>query len=340
MKIFVIKSHFSTRLNYCIEAIHRTSKEILIEIVPELNTREETLNSILSQKFEDDILIMADDIIVGENWLEDIIRFNRPNRVMGLCMKHPETSKIQNKGFDLIKIGSSISTRKRLSKNFQETEKKTFVKCFSFTGCFMFIPQQVLEYQILVPLEGKNRLGEILYHFLLHEKNIEIGIIDNSFVSHYADSTKNNPNKSLENQSYLYEKEIWDAATQKFNLEKYVDTFFEISISSNLQKFLTRNKPLFFGAGSVVSQIIEKLDIKNFDICSGFKSEDGQGFYNQKINYFNNLNFPNYRSIVITVIGAEEEIKKYIQQYSNTIQIYCIKEIRTKSKLEYSIEKL
>lgn len=340
MKIFLIKSYSSTRLQSALDAIKATTNIRDIEIVEEQRTREETLNKILSRQFNEDILILVDDIVVTGSWFNDLIKFRHSNRVIGLCMKNPLNHEIQNQGFDLIKIGKSIITKKRIEVSPTAHNEISFAKCFSFTGCLMFIPKEVLSMQILVPTEGENRLGEILYHFLLQEIGVEIGVINNSFVMHYADSTKHNPNKALASQSFLYEKKIWEKALQKFNLEKYVSQEFNIVISDDLQKFILDKKPLFFGAGSVLASILDHLDIKNFEVCSGFQEESGKLFFNQPIKYFKDIDFSNYSRILITAIGSELPIKNLLKNYGLDQDLFFVSSSSNGNTLEYNVKKI
>ena len=339
MRIYLIKSHYSKRFENSLNRMTKIASNSEVIVVQEDNTREKTLNNILQNCEINDTLIVADDINLNKEIIYQLQEFKKDNRVMGLAMKSPSTKLVQNRGFDLIDVDGQIRTRAIQENQNQSNKFPYFKKCFSFTGCLMFIPKEVVKLRIEVPLIGRNRLGEMLYHFILHEKGIEVGIIDNVFAQHFADSTKKNPDPELTFESYSYESQIWKDALKEFDLSKYVAKKYSVTISNSLISFLKNTKNLkIYGAGSITESLLNQSKTDNFDLISGLNYEDGNIFLGKKIYFYENFKFKSSDTLLISVEGLENKVYEVLQPFIKTTNVFFVGVLQEGFEIKYSLE--
>lgn len=337
LKICIIESYQSPFIENCLESL-RVNTQIAfdLKLFQEGESRESTLNNILSEMTGIDILVVADDILFTKGWDQALLAHWKENRILGFSMTYPGGKIIQDRGYRLISIDGIVRSEaidrglKVTSVTPFEYESRT-----SVTGCFQAIPASVSKSLNQFPLEGSNRLGELLYHSLAIKKGIEVGVLGH-FLEHHAKSTKQNPNINLSSESYLYEKDLWTQVTRDFRLDELTTLEITRDIAQHLYDWF--NLPgLIYGAGSITEFLASKNDIKPHHLCSGLPEEDGMKYLGKSISYRDNIDWTNIKRVLITVEGKEELISRDLKNFSSNITIHAVKIRRTESVHYYDI---
>jgi hypothetical protein len=185
------------------------------------------------------------------------------------------------------------------------------------TGCFQAIPSFVSKTLNQFPLEGCNRLGELLYHSMAIQKGIEVGVVGH-FLEHHAKSTKQNPNKKLSSESYLFEKKLWTQVTEDFRLNELTSIEINREIEQDLYDWL-KVPSLIYGAGTITEFLGSKSNLEPHLLCSGLPEEDGMMFLGQSISHKDNIDWTTIKRVLITVEGKEDLISKDLK---NLIKIF------------------
>ncbi len=297
MNLVIINSGQKKFLRECLISLLNTSETINfdVHIVKEKEYREATLNAVLQEYGNDDILIFGDDIIFTKGWFEFLTRNKDKGDIIGFSMLYPGTDIIQDTGYDLAKIDDEIILKpENRGKQRNEIEKFNFRECDSINGCALFIKKRVIEKIPKAPLEGMNRWGEILYMNEAKKQGFKV-IVLGHYLYHYGKSTKINPNKLLSSESYLLEKKLWKNIVDRYIDKKQIKIQFKKVLSDELKNTLLANKKiLFYGAGTVSEFIYEKLkqdlDLRFIDFCSGLLEEKGKNFCNKKLSFIKTFN--------------------------------------------------
>ena len=280
--------------------------------------------------------MVADDVLFTKGWDQALLTHWKENRILGFSMTYPGGEIIQDRGYRLISIDGLVRSEaidrglKVGSVTPFEYEPRT-----SMTGCFQAIPASVSRSLNQFPLEGSNRLGELLYHSLAIKQGIEVGVVGH-FLEHHAKSTKQNPNKKLSSESYLFEKDLWTKAAKDFRLDELTTIEITRDITQNLYDWF--NLPgLIYGAGTITEFLASRNDIKLHHLCSGLPEEDGMKFLGKRISYKNNIDWTSIKRVLITVEGKEGFISQDLKNFSSNITIHAIKIRRTESVHYYDI---
>ena len=337
LKICIIESYQSPYIENCLESLRlNTQMSFDLKVFQEGQSRESTLNNILIEMTGKDILVVADDVLFTKGWDKALLAHWKENRILGFSMTYPGGEIIQDRGYKLISIDGIVRSEaidrglKVASVNPFGYESRT-----SMTGCFQAIPASVSDRLNQFPLEGSNRLGELLYHSLAIKKGIEVGVVGH-FLEHHAKSTKQNPNNKLSSESYLYEKDLWSKVTQDFRLDRLISDEITREIEQDLYDWF--NLPgLIYGAGTIIEFLASKNDIKTHSLCSGLLEEDGMKFLGKSISHKDNIDWATIKRVLITVEGKEELISQDLKNFSSNITIHAVKIRRTKSVHYYDI---
>jgi len=337
LKICIIESHQSPFIENCIESLRlNTQIPFDLKLFKEGESRESTLNNVLSEMAGMDILVVADDILFTKGWDQALLTHWKENRILGFSMTYPGGEIIQDRGYRLISIDGVVRSDaidrglKVKSVSPFEYEPRT-----SMTGCFQAIPASVSRRLNQFPLEGSNRLGELLYHSIAIKQGFEVGVVGH-FLEHHAKSTKQNPNKKLSSESYLYEKDLWTKVTQDFRLDELITTEITREISQHLNDWFDM-PGLIYGAGTITEFLASRNDIKLHHLCSGLLEEDGIKFLGNSISYKDNIDWTITKRVLITVEGKEEFIAQDLKNFSQNITIHAVKIIRTEDVHYYDI---
>ena len=337
LQICIIESYQSPFIENCVESLRlNTQISFDLKLFQEGESRESTLNNILSEMTGIDILVVADDVLFTKGWDQALLAHWKENRILGFSMSYPGGEIIQDRGYRLISIDGIVRTEaidrglRVASVTPFEYESRT-----SMTGCFQAIPASVSKSLNQFPLEGSNRLGELLYHSLAIKKGIEVGVVGH-FLEHHAKSTKQNPNKKLSSESYLYEKDLWTQVTQDFRLDELTSVEITRQIEQDLYDWF--NLPgVIYGAGTITEFLASKNDIKPHHLCSGLPEEDGMKFLGKSIAHKNNIDWKNIKRVLITVEGKEGVISRDLKNFSSNINIHAVKIRKTENVHYYDI---
>lgn len=326
-QVFFIKSLPVANLLKTVESFFSTlpnnTQDIDFSVVSERNQHEETLNYILSIRDKSkDVFIVADDIIFRPGWYESYKANYYKGEILGFPMLFPNTTTIQDVGYDFIKIDGELTYR-GLHKNveLENVQFPTCRQCDSICGCAMYIKKEVFEKVPMFSLDGNNRIGELIFTNQANELGFKTYVLD-SFLFHGGISTKQNKNVKFSSISWLYEKEKWDQNVEKYFRNVIPKESFNQIISNSLKEELkTAKKVLVYGCGTVADFVIKKNILKDFDVCSGLKEEIDKNFRGKTIYDVETIDKDLYDKILITPIGYENEIEKKYFSAHKTIKM-------------------
>ena len=326
LKVYFIKSLDDLYLKKSIESFHSTipsSLDFEIKIINEKSQREETLNYILSINNGTDFLVVADDIIFIKGWFESLSNNLSKGDIIGFSTFFPNSKIIQNYGYDFIEVDGKLTYRGLYkNKNLNEVKLNGSRICDSVTGCLMYIKSKVLVKVNKFPLDGNNRVGEMIFSQMARKHGFKTLVLD-SFVFHEGISSKQNKNIKLSSLSWLYEKEKWEENVIKyFNEVKPKESFRQLISNALKRKLLNSKKTLIYGCGTVAHFIVSSNLLSNFDLCSGLPEEVNKNFLRKKIKNVKTLNYDQYDLIIISSIGYEDQIiSSYFKNISDKLHI-------------------
>jgi len=340
LTICIIESHKSPFINECLESL-RTNTQVPynLKIFPEMGSRESTLNSILVELPEKDLVLVADDILFTKGWDEVLTAHWKSDRILGFSMLYPGSETIQDRGYRLVSIDGIVS-----SEAVDRGLKASAVEPFDYearatvTGCFQAIPSAVSKVLNQFPLEGQNRLGELLYHSLALREGFEVGVLGH-FLEHHGKSTKQNPDIKLRSESYLLEKELWAGVTKDFDLSELASVQIHREIDQDLINWF--NTPgLIYGAGTIAEFLGSKVDLNSYILCSGLAEENGMELLGKKVTYKDNVDWATISRILITVEGKEDVISRDLRKLAPQADIYAVEIRKTKCTHNFGIRSI
>lgn len=336
INFYLIKSKEAKYFQKSLDSFTKTvKKKYLLNVIDEFETREETLNYIFSINNKQNLVCFSDDVILTEGWLNIIEKNLHSARSIGFSMKKPEEDSSTNYGFDLVNDDGLIRTEARRTNPNGTQANYDLLDCITFTGCFFSLASECFKLVSSVPLEGKNRLGEFLYHILLKRAGGNV-LVSPHLLEHYAVSSKSKTDKK-NSESFQDELLIWNNAISKFELQNSVnyviDNQFE-KISSSFPK-----KAAIWGAGSIAKKIIKHYNLDPQFFISGLDEEHGKSFLNKKIFSYKSLKNKKIETILIAVEGYEKTIASLIRNELQNKEIFYTKLTISKETIRHSIEK-
>jgi len=340
LTICIIKSHKPLFFNECLESLRLNTQEPYeLKIFLEVGSRENTLNSILAELPEKDLVLVADDILFTKGWDKALITHWKSDRILGFSMLYPGSKTIQDRGYRLVSIDGIVS-----SEAIDRGLKTSDVEPFDYedrttvTGCFQAIPSAVSKVLNQFPPEGRNRLGELLYHSLALREGFEVGVLGH-FLEHHGKSTKQNPDIKLRSESYLLEKELWSEVTKDFNLSGLVSVQVHREIGQDLVNWF--NTPgLVYGAGTIAEFLGSKVDLNPHVLCSGLAEEDGMELLAKKIIYKDYIDWEAVSRILITVEGKENAISRDLRKLAPQADVYAVEIRKTKCTHNFGVRSI
>jgi hypothetical protein len=346
INLYIIDTSQPVYLNQCLKSLKETTspKNYFLTIVPELEIREKTLNSILSKSNKEDVLVVADDVVFTPGWYDSLVRFYVEGDIIGFSNLYPNTDTVQDTGYDLVVIDAAVSTEARnRGQKVDDIEIADFSPCDTVMGCAMLIKSRVIKSGLLFRAEGANRWGEILFCHEAKKMSFKVIVLGHTLY-HYGKSTKNNSDLKYRTESYLYEKELWEKNVQKYIDINLVNKKKEIVLSESIVSLFEKQKNIvLWGAGTVTQRLLrtinDRIDSSQVSICSGLKEESGLLLEGFSVNYNKDVDFKDSQIILITVIGKHEMIIKQLEERLLKFVIYYISETRTDSKIFYSVMK-
>jgi hypothetical protein len=316
-EIFIIKTLPDEYINRVIERLDSDKAQYekfpCFQVVHECSTREKTLNKIINLRDKNkDTFIVADDIIFLEGWYDSLKKNYQNGDIIGFSMIDAKSGLLQNFGYDFVEVDGSLSYRGKYKGNDPASlDLPDYRECDAVTGCAMFIKSHVFESVTSFPLEGANRWGEILFSYLATQNDLKT-IVISSYLQHYAISTKQKNSVKLSSLSWIVERGQWEKLKLKYLSEvKPVNTFFSALDKALMLKLKRVNKGLIYGCGVNADFILNNLDLKNWDVCSGLPEEIGQNFNGLKVLDVEALRVNLYDLILITPIGYDQDILRF-----------------------------
>lgn len=304
-----------------------------VSIVKEHSTREDTLNYIFELEDENDVLVVADDIVFIDSWWEDLKSNYAKGGIFGFTTLNPGSNIIQDYGYDFVTIDGELSYEAFLKNiSFENSGIRCSRKCSSVCGCVMYIKRDVISDVGAVPPEGNNRIGEMIYSKLARDKGHSTLVLA-SRVYHESISTKNTGDPKKSSLSWLYERDNWKYVSTEFFSDVEIRKAYRQHIHDPLRDLVSGSgRVIFYGCGTVADYLIGSLDIrlKNYKVVSGLKEEIGKRFRGSKIEAVTDIDIVDSDIILITSIGYEALIFDTYFNNKSLDNIFCIvKEVKS-----------
>ena len=317
MKIVVLSALGNAVARYCIDSLLKTIPvdDFDLYLIRERDFRERTLNFALSiTGTDDDVLFVGDDIEFTPGWYEALMGNYDRGDILGLSMLYPGTTKVQDRGYDLVQIDGRVSLEaKDRGQKQEEVVPFGYRTCDSLCGCFMLVKAHVFD---LVPgfsEEGQNRWGEFIFICRARKQGASVAVIDH-FLYHGGKSTKSNPDKALSSISYQAERGIWESIVSKYVDKSFITRSYTCEISESLATILSETEDvLLYGAGTVSEHLLKYLDGKRVIICSSLPEEQGILFHEYSVENYEKALVRSYDLIIMTPLYVGRELyERYV----------------------------
>jgi GT2 family glycosyltransferase len=315
MKVVVLSALGNTHARRCVGSLLETTlvANFDLYLVRERGFRERTLNFALSiGGTDDDILFVGDDIEFTPGWYEALMTNYDRADILGLSMLYPGTTKVQDRGYDLVQVDERITLEaKDRGKARNEIAPIDFRTCDSLCGCFMLVKDHVFDLVPRFSEEGQNRWGEFIFMIQAQQRGATVAVIDH-FLYHDGESTKSNPDKSLSSISYQMERGIWKNIVRHYvnqdDIRIRICRVLEESFQAKLQE--TTRRVLFYGIGTVTEFILSKVkpEAGRVAFCTGLPEEVGSEFYGQKVHSVDEVTFAEFDWVLITPLYIGEKL--------------------------------
>ena len=281
MQIVILSALGNVTASRCLQSLLSTtaSECFDLHLFRERQFREHTLNAAKEMVgSDDDVLFVGDDIEFTPGWYEALMKYYEHADILGMSMLYPNSSKAQDRGYDMLRIDDHItwSARDR-GVNKDRIDPFGIRPCDAVCGCFLFVKSSVLQ---LVPKfreQGKNCLGELIFMCEARKKGASIAVTDH-FLYHDGISTKSNPDQELSSISYLKERDLLQSIVSDFADETWVRYELRSALSPELKKILSHSSGqiLIYGIGTVTEGILNMLDLRDQEVsfCSGLPTAE------------------------------------------------------------------
>ena len=348
MKIVVLSALGNTVAKQCIATLFETTTSVDFDLflIRERGFREQTLNSALSLVgTEEDVLFVGDDIEFTYGWYEALMNNYDRADILGMSMLYPGTTKVQDRGYDLVQIDDRITLEAKdrgLSKD--EIVPFDIRSCDALCGCFMLIKAKVFNFVSSFSEEGQNRWGEFIFTNVARKQGVTVAVIDH-LLYHGGKSTKSNVDKALSSISYQTEQGIWELIVSKYVDKSFITLSYRCEISQSLANILFDAEDiLLYGAGTVSEYLLKSIDNKRVTICSGLPEEQGVLFHGYYVENYEKAVAKYYDLILMTPLYVgrelyEQYIAPHLQNKANVPALEVILRVEG-SKYEYDARRL
>jgi len=351
MNIVIINALGNYAIQRCINSLYATTPDNKFDlyVFRETGFREQTLNKALKVVGTDkDVLILGDDILLTQGWFEILMTYYSEADILGMSMLYPKTTKIQDRGYDLVQIDDQVTVEAAdRGKDKQEVSHFGFRLADSLCGCFVFAKSDILKKVNEFSEEGQNRFGEFIFLCEAREQGAKIGVIDH-FLYHGGVSTKSNPDKKLGSISYSFEKEIWQHIVSKYVDKSWVKNRIQQVVSAELENLLTATtgRILIYGIGTVTEFLGTQFDFYSdrFTFCTGLPEEAGMKVFDKPVENIKDLKFNKFSIILITPLFIADKI--YRQALNPLLPegfdspVYAIEADKNSEEIKYNIKEL
>ena len=314
MKVVILSSLGNDTAQRCTSSLFETAAEadFDVHVFRERGFREQTLNHALQQVgIGEDILFVGDDIVFSDGWHQALINKLDQADILGMTMLYPGTSKIQDRGYDLMgEDGKAALVAKDRGLKKDSPEPFEFRFCDAVCGCFLYIKAEVFAHVDSFSEQGQNRWGEFIFIAQARKAGFTCGVIEH-YLQHGGISTKNNPDQKLSSTSYLVEHGWWDEIVRDHVDPQWIKKSPKSHLDISLAQLLTPpgNRILFYGGGTVAQFILNQTgeNLKaHLDFCSGLKEEVGLEFMGHTLQDAATIDTTKFDTILMTPLRIGE----------------------------------
>ncbi len=314
IRFYLINAQSSQDVERTLNSFYKTTrmsgKHLHVNVVEEKRTREYTLNHILENHPDTrDLLIFVDDIIFTEKWLQSLANNYENGDIIGFAMVHPESKKLQDFGYDFVTLNNHLTYEgKYKGRDSSTIDLEAWRECDAITGCVMFIKAEVLKLVKKFPVEGRNRIGELLYSHIARQHQKKTIVLGHSLF-HFGTSTKQSSDPKLGSISWKGEKEIWDSVVKQFLSDVRPSLNYVASVGAELQlEIESKERVMMYGCGTVAAEILKSINSSNIVVVSGLIDEIGTRFFGYDVFDVARHDVMDYDLVIISPVGHERDI--------------------------------
>ncbi len=322
MKVVILSSLGNATAQRCIDSLLETAPnaDFDLHLFREKGFREETLNHALKLVgTQDDILFIGDDIVLTPGWYQALLKNLNQAHILGMTMLYPETTTVQDRGYDLMgEDGQASLVAKDRGLDQGSLEPFGFRTCDAVCGCFLYVKADVFSQVGSFSPMGVNRWGEFIFMAQARQAGFTAGVFEH-FLFHGGISTKNNPDPKLSSTSYLVERDLWDDIVREFVDPQWVQKPPKNRLAESLSLPLAQkgSRVLFYGAGTVsqfiLSSMGEKL-VADIEFCSGLSEEVGLDFMGHMLQDISTIDPARFDVILMTPLRIGEDLfRKHLE---------------------------
>ena len=321
MKVVILSALGNEIASRCISSFLETTTttDFDLYLIRERDFREQTLNFALSiTGTDEDIIFVGDDIVFTPGWYDKLMANYNSADILGLSMLYLGANKVQDRGYDLVKIDDRITLEAK-DRGLNKTEIVPFEfgyrACDSLCGCFMLVKAHVFRLVPNFSENGQNRWGEFIFTSQARQQGATVAVLDH-FLYHAGESTKSNKNISLRSTSYQIERQIWEDIMRRYinpdQIQIRKTSILDPQLISRLED--DSRRVLFLGIGTVTEIILNKLqlDEQRLNFCSGLSEEAGLIFHGKKVKSIQEIIFDGFDWIIITPLYIGEKLYRQL----------------------------
>ncbi len=193
-----------------VRALREGAPGLEVRVVPEGASREATLNRALEEAGrDDDVLLVADDIVPTPGWWEALRSGLGEAQVLGFSMLCSPSGPVQDRGFDLVEVDGELRLEAR-DRGADPGALPAFRwrPCDAVCGCLLAIRREVLARVPAFSPDGCNRWGEFLFCAAAREAGFRVGVLGH-YLIHRGRSTKGRGRPELSSESRDLEARLW-----------------------------------------------------------------------------------------------------------------------------------
>ena len=329
-EIYITKSIDTAYLLKTINSLYRTVpndqvSSLEFKIVSEKKCHEDTLNDVLRQSNPDkDVLIVADDIVFKEGWLESLEQHYHEGDIIGFSMLKPGSNKLLDFGYDFIILDDELSYKSfDKGKLRSDVSLAPFRECDAVCGCCMLIKKAVKGSGLLFRPEGMQRWSEMIFSYQAKQNGFKT-IVLSSHLEHFGISSKQSGDLKLSSMSWIVESQLWKSLVKQFLTDVLPKKRVRRIVSKRLHEWINNQKALcLYGCGSISDFMMKQYPDIQFSVCAGLPEEINQQFNGVLVTNVEDMDWQG-RTVINTAIGYDQQIFKIYFSEVADFQFICL----------------
>jgi len=333
LDVIICCSNLGGKADILIRSLFEISSEcdFIVHLIKEKGFRERTLNEGMRFVGSRDLLIFGDDVTLTKGWFQALKKYKAKGDIIGYSMLYPNSSRIQDTGYELIKIDNRITLHPRnRGKQTKQVKRFGYKSCDTVCGCAIFVKKKVLKRLRRFSEDGRNRWGEFIFTQQAEKLGFKV-IVLGHYLYHEGKSTKTNKELKYGSISWQREKKLWARIVSKYVDENRIKNIYKSKLSEKLKSLLNGgSRVLVYGIGTVGELIAKNTDLKRTVFCTGLKEETGVSFFGRKVVFYTDVRYENYERVIISPLYIAnkiyvEKLKRYLLRKKPVYETVCVK---------------